>query len=267
VIHRHRRVITLQTKEGGLFAICSPTLGNGPFHIRLADAFPWDAVAEGKTAVWRDETLQLGALRIPLAACSPWNPSPDWDQHTASRTLVHALENVLNGAEVDAASEMDRQLITHLLNWERLEAHGRNLQPLVEGLKWEDAQLLRRAADYLLGRGGGLTPAGDDILLGVCIAIWLCRGARGGALCEAICGEANRRTTTLSAGFLKAAARGEVRQVWHELFQLQERDRIHLERHLGGMLSYGASSGASALAGFLLGIHLLERETWRFGEP
>jgi hypothetical protein len=71
-----------------------------------------------------------------------------------------------------------------------------------------------RALAALLGLGGGLTPSGDDALVGVLAALDLAREARPealslrGSLAEALTTQAAQRTTRLSAQMLAAAAAG-----------------------------------------------------------
>jgi hypothetical protein len=60
----------------------------------------------------------------------------------------------------------------------------------------------------LLGRGPGLTPAGDDVLAGL-LAGRAAYGPDDRALADAICALAPSRTTALSAALLRHAARGE----------------------------------------------------------
>ena len=66
------------------------------------------------------------------------------------------------------------------------------------------------AVDDLVGRGGGLTPAGDDLLAG-CLAALRARGApAAGTLGRAVRHRAPGRTTRLSAALLAAADQAAV---------------------------------------------------------
>ncbi len=105
------------------------------------------------------------------------------------------------------------------------------------------------AARPLLGLGPGLTPAGDDCLVG-----WLA-GARtasseGRALAEAVgpglLGAATRRTGPLSRAFLAAAVAGEAAEPLRDFVLVPD------EARLEGLLALGATSGADLLAGYLL---------------
>ncbi len=79
---------------------------------------------------------------------------------------------------------------------------------LGDALAADDRQGTRTAADRLLGLGPGLTPAGDDILAGLLTAAGLAPASRGALadLAGHVRRVAARRTTTLSAALLLAAA-------------------------------------------------------------
>lgn len=93
----------------------------------------------------------------------------------------------------------------------------------------------------LAGRGEGLTPSGDDLLLGYVAGLVLFRRSR--QLARHIAESAARRTTSLSATLLRHAARGEVPEPVHAL--LERGDAAPLGR-------WGASSGRELLHGLEL---------------
>jgi hypothetical protein len=114
-----------------------------------------------------------------------------------------------------------------------------------------EESLLPAAVAQLAGLGSGLTPAGDDFLVGAMLWGWLAH-PQPQRFCAALAEPAVSRTTVLSAAFLQAAARGECSDVWHRLLQVlaagQER---RLVAAVTAILAHGQTSGADALAGFL----------------
>ena len=111
--------------------------------------------------------------------------------------------------------------------------------------------MLETGAAQLAGLGGGLTPAGDDFLTGVMLWAWLAHPSPR-SQCRLLVKAAAPRTTTLSAAFLQAAARGECGVAWHVLLAaLSEGGDAELATAVQDVLSHGATSGADALAGFL----------------
>lgn len=93
----------------------------------------------------------------------------------------------------------------------------------------------------LAGRGDGLTPAGDDLLIGYIAGLVLFHGRRDSAV--AIAGLAAPRTTLLSAALLRHAANGELPEPAHTL--LTEGDPRP-------MLRFGHSSGRAMMQGIAL---------------
>jgi len=113
----------------------------------------------------------------------------------------------------------------------------------------------------MLGQGTGLTPAGDDVILGCLLAL-----SRWGhilspyldlqALQQPLISQAYRQTTLLSANLIECAASG----------QADERLLLALDGIFTGqpsteqcaalLLGWGNSSGCDALVGMGIAIHL-----------
>lgn len=93
----------------------------------------------------------------------------------------------------------------------------------------------------LAGRGGGLTPSGDDLLCGYAAGLVLFGGRHAEA--ADIAHRAAPRTTRLSATLLRHAARGELPSPAHAL--LEDGDPEPLRR-------FGHSSGRALLVGLAL---------------
>jgi len=121
---------------------------------------------------------------------------------------------------------------------------------ILEGLGGESHDSLVQGARLLAGLGPGGTPAGDDFLVGVMAAIWLLGNE---AHAPAIAQTAAPRTSALSAAFLRAAGHGEFIAPWHALLEaLAVGDLVQVEKAAMQVESFGASSGADALDGFIL---------------
>jgi hypothetical protein len=104
------------------------------------------------------------------------------------------------------------------------------------------------AAEQLAGLGPGLTPAGDDYLVGVMAALWLAGKA---PLAQEIAQVAIPRTTLLSGAFLKAAAQGHYVEGWQLLAgALLRGDEPAMAEACEKLYSWGATSGRAGLAGF-----------------
>jgi hypothetical protein len=137
-----------------------------------------------------------------------------------------------------------------------LRAARELLETLLGGVAAGDVEACEQGASRLAGLGGGLTPAGDDFLLVVFYALFASRPQRqAAALAQAMVSSAAHRTSRLSAAWLSAGARGEASQPWHDLIAaLALPDGQALVAAVQGVLGVGHTSGADALAGFVLGL-------------
>lgn len=112
---------------------------------------------------------------------------------------------------------------------------------------------LEVAIHYLTGRGQGLTPSGDDALLGYACA----RAAFGMAegLGELIWAEARERTTPVSASYAQAFAAGYVNPVYTRLLKaVAARDVAAFAVAREAIAKIGHTSGTDALLGIKLGL-------------
>ncbi len=215
------RVCDLATPDGAVIALVSPDIGDGPLNIVVAGLeTALEGVQPGMTAAWQGDRLRVGPLTVSLAEAAPWDPRPDWTYLRLRRRRIHEHLALLRGLVPD-------------------------LQDLT-GLPKPVRSLLEMA-----GRGPGLTPAGDDFLMGVMLRAWLDR-PEPEAWCRRLAEAAAPRTTTLAAAMLRAAARGECDAAWHALLTaLVGGQTAALAAALERVLAHGHTSGADTLVGFL----------------
>ena len=126
---------------------------------------------------------------------------------------------------------------------------------LMQALQDDDRLSIGGNAALLAGLGPGLTPAGDDYLVGLMagLRVWpgLCE-VSSEEDCRIILEAAEGRTTLLSRAFLRSAKEGLFGEIWHELLaELAGGEATRIRQAVRRILSAGATSGADALAGFL----------------
>lgn len=122
---------------------------------------------------------------------------------------------------------------------------------VVDFRRWSDGNPPQCAELWdLLGRGPGLTPAGDDMLAGMLLG-WLAFGAPGSPLSDAIAALAAVRTTALSAALLAHAGRGECIPEAAE-FAAALTGTATVEPALQRLLRVGHTSGAALALGLVL---------------
>jgi len=113
---------------------------------------------------------------------------------------------------------------------------------------------IKRSVTYLAGLGFGLTPSGDDYLLGVMASLWITKSTH---FLDEIARLSIQKTTSLSAAYLMAASKGDFAECWHDLAQaVLYQDPKALRDSISEFIQIGASSGRDALVGFSR--HILE---------
>ena len=107
---------------------------------------------------------------------------------------------------------------------------------------------------FFIGRGRGLTPAGDDILLGYGAALTVCgqEAPFAAALREAL---AAAQTTDVSLAYYRALLAGHANEDFVRLAAiLQENDPSEAGRRIEAVRWLGHTSGSDTLFGFYLGL-------------
>jgi hypothetical protein len=244
VLGRFERACNLVDADGRVIALTLPEVGNGPFSIGIAgQPGCFESFSTRASATAYPGNLTVGSWYIDLKAAEIWEPrlvcpSQPLFLDPALASIIQSYTDWPNAAEVGLAAS--RRLS---------EAAARLNQALAQTKRNESDNEIAAAAGQLAGLGSGLTPAGDDFLIGVMAALWL-TGQR--ALLPKLANIAAPRTTALSAAFLRAAAQGEFIEPWHALAQALCTGEVEsFRRAVEGVAQFGASSGRDALAGFM----------------
>ena len=134
------------------------------------------------------------------------------------------------------------------------------LSAIITALQSSDTADLLNCLAALLGQGSGLTPSGDDFLMGFFLAFnrWggnLPHAKLAQAQGRQIAEKARRQTTHLSANLIECAIQGQAdERLIHALDGLMTNEKSDLE-WLDGLLNWGNSSGLDAFAGMILANH------------
>lgn len=114
---------------------------------------------------------------------------------------------------------------------------------------------MRGAVAFLVGRGLGLTPSGDDVLAGFGTALRFLYGSAGLARCrpffEAVAAAAPGRTTAVAEAYLAAMVAGYANADYLDLLgAIASGDWGQVPSRLDPVLAVGHTSGADSLLGF-----------------
>jgi len=231
-----------------------------------AIALPNAAVLRGATPPWRDgDAAWVGRGRIVVGPLTIepvawWSPVPRLgritpDELEAGIAAVAALVPAWPDPASPAASALatqGRRLAT------ALSPGGARHPRVVGGQRGELTEIARR----LVGLGGGLTPAGDDLLAATTAALRLLGAALGAPAAVATAGRLSAavapwrgRTTAVSAALLAQAARGAVAEpAAATLRALAGRQKPATA--LDQLVAAGHTSGHDLAVGLLLGARL-----------
>jgi hypothetical protein len=252
------RACILLLSEGSVVVLVLPEVGDGPLNVVMADGSgALTHLQPGLQVRLEARWLHVGGLQVSLSRATVWEPRPNWERLRSGLDSTKTLLSLVRTFGLRSAS--GDSLLAMRGGGEGSPVPGQSalcsvVQAAAESLRagWagnEDS--LRAAAAQLAGLGRGLTPAGDDFLLGVMLRAWLSHPMPR-RFCQMLSEAAIPRTTALSAALLRAAAAGECAAPWHDLLGVLVRgSETELEKAVGNVLSYGHSSGADALAGFL----------------
>ena len=218
VLNLFDEVCNLVDEEGDVISLAAAGIGPGPFTIIVDQDFtPYLDANQPVEVDPSKRAVSIGSLSFYTDQAILWNPRPEWARLQKGPLLNQSIRSPLE------------------------PRFAVPLQRLLRGIKRGSTAESRSGALSLAGLGNGLTPSGDDILMGVLYGLWVWYPNREWV--NLIAAAAIPRTTTLSAAYLSAAAEGEATIHWHDLVngRADAVDQI---------LSIGHTSGQDAWAGF-----------------
>ncbi len=271
VIAVHQRSCYLTGDDAEIHAVVQEPLGNGPLNlvIRSSSAHPFAGLSAGASVASTGTRLLLGeSLDIGLEHATLWDPRAYLARGADPDGPRRCLAELYRTATTRAPERSLARLLPHLNEDELpapLEAVGHFprshalIGGLVESLVRRNRRSLKVVASSLAGLGPGLTPAGDDFLAGILLALALVQEHRPDAELSQIAGllleTAAPRTHEISAAYLRAAHAGEVGEQWHALLAaISAGDTERVRDSVRAVVGIGETSGADMLAGFIAGM-------------
>ena len=259
----YRSVVNISTTDG-LLTVASPEGGGLPNGIQ-ADLGPdWREIGvhSGMAVFASGATIRVPDARLEIrfdgaARWSPrFRPSADaantvearWRQRTgAIRAIARGRASAAGfGALLQEDASQDSVGI--------LGVARPILSELVVALETGDRTRAAEVAARLVGLGPGLTPSGDDVLVGIEAALHALAGPSAGFLALAMDG-VEERTTALAATLLRHAATGEYAERLHTLLAaLLGSDDEAIPAAIDRAVAWGATSGTDCLLGVLIGL-------------
>ena len=239
ILHIFDQACNLINERREVLSVVTPAIGNGPFNLVIEDDVLFSGYLNLESPISNyPNLLNLGDLTIHIQNAKLWSPRPDWEILHVRRDDVFAI---LSKLPVNDYESPGSQRSVQFSN------------SLASALVNADVPASVIAARELAGLGIGLTPAGDDFIMGAIYATWIIHPPEiAGVLAEKIANIAAPLTTSLSAAWLRSAGRGEAGILWHQFFDaLLSADQVAIQESMDKIIVIGETSGADALFGFL----------------
>lgn len=260
----YRSVVNLTTADG-LLTIASPEGGGLPNGILVDLGLDWRMIGLQPGMVVHTSFAFVrvpgASLEVRLDAAPRWSPrlrlpsdvaaaaKARWRQRAvATRTIAQSRACAGGfGALLRDGTTHDDQLGT-------VAVARPIVAELIAALSAGDRRAAARVASGLIGLGPGLTPSGDDALVGIEAALHALGSPTAGFLTYAL-DDVEDRTTALAATLLRHAAAGECAERLHTLLMAffgsdDETIATAIER----AAAWGATSGTDCLLGVLIGL-------------
>lgn len=271
-----RRACNIETDAGELITLLAGELGNLPHGIRLAGPVASFAawLSKGQAAILEERMLRVpdAGFTLNLSGAAIWcgtvsAPSvetlhadlagPDAGNNAAAlkelraTLLAHAPERgiaLLLRDGRNAKSPLDRALTARLTNV---------LPRMALATRTRDADAIAALAARLVGLGEGLTPSGDDFLVGYLAALWSRADREQGidALLrklKAPLDEVFSQTHAISRQMLSDALQGRFAESLVDVVRALSGSGHVVDTTMQALRS-GHSSGADTLCGLLFG--------------
>lgn len=228
--------------DGELLALHGPGSLLAPFAAAVDPVERLRSLRVGAPVTIEPRRLVAGDLVLSWPHAAVVDCSVDASPHPAARPPQHLLHwGGRYSSSLDSASGAAAR--------EQLSA----------GIRDRDDARLIAGAGALLGLGEGLTPSGDDCLVGVLAVLhhvdpgWRRRG--GPSVFGSLAGAARERTTAVGREFVRHALTGRFSEP--VLAVLRAARPAERRRAIARLLALGATSGADTLSGMTLACRAL----------
>jgi len=248
----HARACNIRCGEV-LLTLLTAGAPEGPTALVLRSGFALDlrrCFRLGDVIVCRGGRLRSSMVEGDLSRALVWKPPP-----MPNTTAAAQIDTNLRVARARIAASMrDGRSILHR------EAHA-VCRTLEEACRDCDGEPAVRDATRLIGWGEGLTPAGDDFLVGLMSGLGALAGQSpirtdflkhlGGAIVAQLV-----RTTPIAAHYLRLGAQGHFAANAHQLRNalLSANDVAAVRQYVDDTLTLGATSGSDLVTGMVSGI-------------
>lgn len=262
---RFQHALNLQRDDGYLLTLlCASQYRNLADAIRLDLPMAWDWREHANNGNSRDVTLQENGMLLGAGWFIALENTPCWRPNIITAGTDESPDNYAQHQYPTLVDALNRYCHKHNISSELA------LLPDISSMKRQpelslnaDTVTLNMQIAQLIGFGRGLTPDGDDYLLGYIASLWRWRNTPRVAthyvrLCRGVA-EQLERTNDISRQYLSRGVQGHFSEPICELIQALATAKSHsaISTAASRVMQFGASSGVDCLAGFLHGLRTL----------
>lgn len=272
VVHSaFRAAINLRLTEGGqLLTIAAINEADLPQGIRVdtPNDFSFEIFHAGEPVTCRDDNLRLDSLTIELRGARRWKCDLTALQvdltDPAISTAWRSTWQALNQRQIELNAEIIVQDLFDSVESMRAgvpRMAGKAMRELLGAGRRYDLTLASSSARALIGLGPGLTPSGDDLLVGWLAGLW-CTVRRQDERTQFVSnlGDAiihhSPQTNEISRAYLYHAAQGQVSSLLVNLAEAistgKNPDRLRKAAEVA--MRVGHTSGMDTVTGLLIGL-------------
>jgi len=260
----YRSVLNITTADG-LLTVASPEAGGLPNGI-LADLGPdWRTIGLEPGMIVHASDASIGVpdagLEIQLDAAPRWSPRFQlsdeattlamacWRRRTSATWTIARTRATAGGF-----GPLLREDTVYDDPFGMVGVARPIVAELIVALETGDRSAAAEVAARLIGLGPGLTPSGDDALVGIEATLHALGSPSAGFLALALA-NIEDRTTALAATLLRHAAAGQFAERLHTLVAaLLGSEEETIVTALDRAAAWGATSGTDCLLGVLIGL-------------
>ena len=240
----------------------------GPLTLNLSgDLDDLSQLEPGSSVIFQDSNLFFPdySLQISLEKAKIWKPS-----HPSRRSNLHSgmIKKVFDLAQDISGKQPFFPLLNIVMSGDPsplpvFPDFGNMITPILAEIQTGRPAKLTQPLIELLGAGPGLTPIGDDFILGILLTAnrlseSIFQENTMAIFNQSILEKARDKTTQLSFSLLVCATEGSAdERLLKVLDSLSIGDEIH-DQDLIQMLNWGSSSGIAVLAGMLTALTRLQ---------
>lgn len=264
-LHVFKKSCNLINEEGDIFSLVSPIIRNGPFSAVLTSDNFTSAIQSSDKVSIENNILRVGTLTFDAGKATEWESRINWSQLNNKKAQLldstFFIEQLIKGNAPSASFAelvlpIPRNFDANDVIFQKAEA---SILELFDGLGIGKSMAMRNGAKSLAGLGIGLTPAGDDFLVGLMLALFAWeKDEKALEISSILAQESMPLTNSISAAWLRATSLGEAGESWHDLVAAIAQDQKEkLAEAVMRILPTGHTSGADALGAFVATIRIL----------